>query len=561
MKKSVLIIMFLFLVSGIIAQNTKTEIQKLETLCKVWGFLKYYHPEVAKGKYDWDSQLMEKIPLIKAANSKERINEIYLDWINSLGKVPHRNRKNNIPDSLKYNLNLAWINDSSAFINEVISMLNYIKENRSSHNFYSKGSLTIPLFKNEKIYKDSMLPGEGLRLVGLFRYWNIINYFFPYKYKTDEDWNDVLSEMIPRFQYPKDTIDYHLAMLELTTKIDDSHAYFYSKYTVKYFGIFIPPFKYKIIDNKVVVTGFWNDTLAQKDDIQIGDVIHKINDNTIADMVQWKKKYVCASNESVKIRNLNYELLRNTRDTIKISFERNGKYNDKVIKLYKAYEFHYNWKLNNNEVCKDLSDSIGYVNMGVLKKQQADSVMKIMMNKKAIIFDIRNYPQGTLFHVSSYLNKKIMPFVKFTRQDFSYPGIYKWSQQYYTGKKRTLFRWYAYNNKGKENKNYYKGKVILLFNEDTQSHAEFTCMALQTAPNVKCIGSQTAGADGNVCTITFPGNINTCMTGLGVYYPDGKETQRIGIVPDIEVKPTIEGIKNKKDEVLERAIQFINTGK
>jgi C-terminal processing protease CtpA/Prc len=48
------------------------------------------------------------------------------------------------------------------------------------------------------------------------------------------------------------------------------------------------------------------------------------------------------------------------------------------------------------------------------------------------------------------------------------------------------------------------------------------------------------------------------MTGIGVYYPDGKETQRIGIVPDVEVKPTIEGLRSKRDEVLEKAIEIIN---
>jgi C-terminal processing protease CtpA/Prc len=48
------------------------------------------------------------------------------------------------------------------------------------------------------------------------------------------------------------------------------------------------------------------------------------------------------------------------------------------------------------------------------------------------------------------------------------------------------------------------------------------------------------------------------MTGIGVYYPDGTETQRIGIIPDIKVKPTIEGIRAGKDEVLEKAMEVIN---
>ena len=39
------------------------------------------------------------------------------------------------------------------------------------------------------------------------------------------------------------------------------------------------------------------------------------------------------------------------------------------------------------------------------------------------------------------------------------------------------------------------------------------------------------------------------------------ETQRIGIIPDIEAKPTIKGIQEGRDEVLERAILFIENGK
>jgi len=83
-------------------------------------------------------------------------------------------------------------------------------------------------------------------------------------------------------------------------------------------------------------------------------------------------------------------------------------------------------------------------------------------------------------------------------------------------------------------------------------------MAFRTAPNAKVFGSTTAGADGNVSDIKLPGNISTMISGIGIYYPDGRETQRIGIVPDVEVKPTIDGIKNNKDEVLEKATKWIN---
>ena len=82
-------------------------------------------------------------------------------------------------------------------------------------------------------------------------------------------------------------------------------------------------------------------------------------------------------------------------------------------------------------------------------------------------------------------------------------------------------------------------------------------MALRAGPNAVIVGSTTAGADGNVSAIPLPGGFNTMISGIGVFYPDHRPTQRIGIVPDVEAKPTLIGIKAGRDEVLEIAIRQI----
>jgi C-terminal processing protease CtpA/Prc len=82
-------------------------------------------------------------------------------------------------------------------------------------------------------------------------------------------------------------------------------------------------------------------------------------------------------------------------------------------------------------------------------------------------------------------------------------------------------------------------------------------MAFRAGGNTTIIGSTTAGADGNVSTIMLPGGLRTMISGIGIYYPNGGKTQRIGIVPDVEVSPTINGIKNGKDELIEKAINVI----
>jgi len=82
-------------------------------------------------------------------------------------------------------------------------------------------------------------------------------------------------------------------------------------------------------------------------------------------------------------------------------------------------------------------------------------------------------------------------------------------------------------------------------------------MAFRARPGAVVVGSTTAGADGNVSAIPLPGGLYTMISGIGVFYPDQRPTQRIGIVPDVSVRPTIAAIRARRDEVLEAAIRRV----
>ncbi len=135
-----------------------------------------------------------------------------------------------------------------------------------------------------------------------------------------------------------------------------------------------------------------------------------------------------------------------------------------------------------------------------------------------------------------------MPFVKFTIGNVDNPGEFNFTSDI------------NIPSQG----NTYKGKLIVLVNELTQSQAEYTAMAFRAGDNTTIIGSTTAGADGNVSSIFLPGGLRTMISGIGVYYPSGEETQRVGIVPDIELKTTIQGTREGRDEFLDKAIEIAN---
>lgn len=53
------------------ASLSKAEKKPLVALGQLWGFLKYHHPAVAKGDYDWDMELESILPAIMNAKKNQ----------------------------------------------------------------------------------------------------------------------------------------------------------------------------------------------------------------------------------------------------------------------------------------------------------------------------------------------------------------------------------------------------------------------------------------------------------------------------------------------------------
>jgi hypothetical protein len=195
------------------------------------------------------------------------------------------------------------------------------------------------------------------------------------------------------------------------------------------------------------------------------------------------------------------------------------------------------------EAFQVLPENVAYLKLSAVKGSDAAEYVKKAAGTKGWIIDIRNYPsEFVVFSLGQLLVEKETPFVRFTFGDLANPGAFHW-------------RGPALSLSPREP--HYSGKLAILVDEVTLSQAEYTTMAFRVAPGAVVIGSTTAAADGNVSPIPLPGGLRSLISGIGVFYPDKRPTQRIGIVPDIEVKPTIAGVRAGKDEVLERALQWI----
>ncbi|WP_234734952.1 S41 family peptidase [Tellurirhabdus bombi] len=537
---------------------TAQQIDNLTALGHIWGFLKYHHPAVADGNYNWDFELFRVLPKVLNARSVNERSTTLSQWIDQLGPLPSGKRLDTASVKKAFlKPDLRWIADRKVVSDALAQRLSSVyKARNQGANYYISMDKNIgnPVIKNEESYAKMTYPDAGFRLLSLYRYWNLITYFFPYRHLIKEDWNAVLTEFIPKFSTAGNVQEYTLANLQLIGRIHDTHANIWGKNDAleRWRGAYVSPVQVKFAEGKAVVTGYYNDSLGRISGLQRGDVIAKIDGKPVPALLDELFPFYPASNRPTQLRDIARSLLRGNNPTVQIEGTRNGQPLTVELKRAKMGSIALNNASDYSSYPQDssyriLSDSIGYVFPGKIKNTQVPKIRNAFKNVKGIVVDLRCYPsEFIVFTLGSFFHTSPTPFVKFTAGDVANPGLFTWGPELKVG------------SRGVPN---FDRKVVILINELTQSQAEYTTMAFRAAPNVTVIGSQTAGADGNVSGFQLPGGLYTMFSGIGVYYPDGRETQRIGIVPDVEVKPTIKGIQEGRDELLEKALDLLNQPK
>lgn len=567
-----LIFLSLFITSTLSAQVNRFSDRDLYDLAKVWGLIKYYHPAASQGKIDWDNVLLKSL-----GNPKESsTDEIITNWLKQADQSSYDQiamRKSDCDSITLRNYDDSWIKKLNK-LNPTNRkrLMDLIAQPKNVGSFYSNPVENSIRFSstNEKTYTQF---SADIKMLELFRIWNAIEYFYPYKYLLDEKWDQVLQKYIPVFKKINIETDYKSAVMQLAAEIQDSHVEI--KKTLQYdvVGKLSAPFIFQIAYGKVVITGIKDEAKMKKANLEVGDLITKINGKSVKKSLDINSKYFAYSNEAVKLREA-YSYLFSSNDltatvegikkngmafktvmerTERIfqnEWDKDGIPNYQLFYKNKTYTYlTYNEKESRLNPSYPLDDKV-YFEFASLKATEIPSLMEKYKNTKGMVFDLRGYNNdGSLIKIFDYLLSKPEHFGIMTQADFSQPGKFCFVDNIIDK---------TYKFAGKNNPNAYKGQVVVLINEYTQSAAELWAMIFKKVPNVIFVGSQTAGADGNKTSIKMTDGNEIIFSGLGIYYPNGDETQRIGIQPDIVVRPTVESIRNNQDLLLLKAFELID---
>lgn len=539
---------------------TGQQIQNLAILAKVWGFLKYHHPAVAAGKHHWDYELFRIMPRVLTAGDQAAALSAISSWIGGLEAPQNCAPCASLdPSALYLAPGLEWISDESLLGRELSQTLKDTHRNRppGSAQFYVSlvSGAGNASFDHELAYQSFPYPDAGYRLLALLRYWNMVEYFYPSRDIMADDpagqpgyWNDVLTEFIPRIGLASSSTDYQQQLMQFIARIHDTHANLWSSLAVRPpIGSCQLPVDVRFVEGQALVLRYNSAGAGPASGLLPGDIIDGIDGVAVSDLVnQWRPIYA-ASNDPTRLRDIGNYLTRGQCGAANVTVLRGAANTSVSLKSARVasstldFSRTYVHDLPGAAFMK-LADDIAYLKLSAVKMADGPSYVQAAAGTKGLILDIRNYPSdGVLFSVGQYLVTEPTAFVWLTNPDPANPGAVRWSNMVRLAPQEP----------------HYPGKIVILVDEVTQSSAEYHSMAFRAAPGAVVVGSTTAGADGNVSTIVLPGGYMSYISGLGVFYPDKTPTQRVGIVPDIVVTPTIEGIRAGRDELVEAAMRVI----
>ncbi|MDP9080443.1 MAG: S41 family peptidase [Bacteroidota bacterium] len=524
-------------------------VNNLIVLGKVWGFLKYYHPAVRNGSLNWDYELFKIAPKIIALKNSAERNVVLEKWVTALNEFLHEKRLQSA-DKLNYGTRLSWLNrielGDSLFVS--LDKLRFFKRDTSSYYLQYDNEALVPAHENS--YSNKTYPDAGLRLLTAFRLWNHVNYFYAYKYLLGKKWDYALGKLIVDFLNTRNEHEYFLTFLSTLSSFKNSHItvggndhafsmdnYFWGNNWLNARMVFIK--------DKAYVEKVLPEVVSRQGNLKLGDEIQSVNGKSVQRSIAKKKRYMSASNNGVMGREYATKLFRTNDSVMDLIVKRNGKRLKIKVTSLLAAENRINALHMTNGIDTPftiLRNKIGYINISRIDDSALESSKSQILTTKALIIDMRRYPKAAnwrKFLSDNFFSKKVI-FSKYSHTDPLFPGIFKMDC----------------DSVGEKNSSYYSHKVVVLVNEYTQSYAEYLTMLCRQMPHHKILGSETAGADGNLAPLRLPGGLITNFESIGIYTPAGTETQKIGIVPDLKIAPNIKRLTSGEDYLLKKAINI-----
>ena len=383
--------------------------------------------------------------------------------------------------------------------------------------------------------KAEQLEQEPTRLANVVVAWNVFQHFYPYFDEVKTNWDSVLTVTLAEAFRNTSAYFFVKVMRNMVAALRDGHAWY--RYMPKTFALNV---KVENIEGQPVIVAS-QDSLLKR-----GDVIVKVDgydtrvrlaeeEGLTSGTPQWKR--------AEAVDNIIHSMIKE----LPLTINRNGELMDitakcKPLDKRSVFEHPALEQIGGAQ----LTDKVWYIDLAQVSVAEIEAKANEFAQAKGIVLDMRGYPKDGNAEILGYLTDSPLLSPRYLVPQIIYPD--RENVQGYD----TNGRWHVQPALPR-----WKGKIVFLTGGGAISQAEDIMSIVEHYKLGEIVGETTAGADGNVNVLRLPGGSSIRWTGMEVLKHDGSQHHLVGIKPTVPAVRTVQGVREGRDEVLEKALSLM----
>ena len=539
-------------------------VQNLAAFARLYGLVRWFHPSDEAYVADWDAIAISAIPMVEAAQNPDELAEALRAVFEPLapsfeiGTQAFSEPEQPNPIAAR---TVKWLHQglggsgpsyrSQRIAVDTVEAVDTRLERLPGGVFIRLPLYAVGSSDSSRLYAeapDYTFKGKPrgwspsgqdrtTRLAAFVTAWSLLSHFYPYWDVVEAEWDAELTRGLEQAALAPDDTAFEDVLARMVAAIDDGHgAVRYPTQNRSLLAV-----DWAVLDGENEISSVDESVSG----IEVGAIVTAINgvaaDQVIANEIELKsgseqfKKFTAT--QAIRHGPLgDFAQLRVRRADGKAG---NTEVSGEVPYLKSSiYEMD-----QRPEPVSEIEPGIWYFDIGRAKQAEIDQAIPQLIAADAIVFDLRGYPNVDKKWMRN-LSDKLVRSAKFLRPEFvgpdadaRYPIDGSWRLEP-TGQTFPKARVFLTD-----------GRAVS-FSESVLGTVKANALGV-------IVGEATAGANGNASQVQLPGGYTMRYTGMLVLNRDDSQHHLVGVLPDVTIAPTQEGVAAGRDEVLEKGLCIV----
>ena len=539
-------------------------LDNLTALARVLGYVRYFHPSDEAAATDWDAFTIAAVETVEAAEDPVdlagRLTAAFASIAPTMVVQPSdeepRRPPAPRPDPEKSTKRLAWEHHGVGIRGSETPYLSRRIEPADPPaeplvvDLPGGVTLRMPLVVAARGEEAASLPpspshrpegwspsgdDRATRIADVILSWNVFQHFYPYFDVVETDWPRTLRRSLSAAARDPGARQFLDTLRRLVARLEDGHGRVFHGSDPQT----LLPLALDLIEDRLVVTGVG----AGVEGVAVGDVVQAIDGEPAGKRLARLERFVSGTPQWRRARLLTERVHAGSpSEPMKLTL-RTADGRRTVVELLPTAKWGEVVELRPEKV-GTVAPGIVYVDLDRVTQEEFDAALPQLEQAKGIVFDLRGYPKvnpGVLGHLIDepvtcaqwLIPTQTLP----DRKDMQF-AFSNWPIPPVPPR--------------------LKQPVAFITDGRAISYAETLLGIVEHYRLADIVGAPTAGANGNINPFVLPGGYRITWTGMKVLKHDGSQHHLVGIAPTIPVKRTLKGVREGRDELLERAIEVVS---